>query len=241
MGLSSVEHSTELGSSILVWWGAAAQSTEPSCKALSIRLKAWCSEVEQTDRSGISRHLQRCCWLGVIPGFSSAATGHASSSSLYGAVISSSQWSIAAVRQSHDAGIPQPRAVRRSVGLPREVSSMARRNSTRSIAPLRLGSCFPTSRLRDGESLDTGSSSDSTGGDLRRRNFISTVFTAIHHAARWKGRIAAKRAEIAKYLHESLLRQIFCFSHIFRHSQTNGIHAFIVQLVEWQKACSSPR
>src|ERR1017187_7279500 len=55
---------------------------------------------------------------------------------------------------------------------------MARRNAMRSIAPQRLGSCFPTSRLRDGESLDTGPSSDSTGG-LRRRNFISTVFTAI--------------------------------------------------------------
>src|SRR6202521_3113128 len=49
----------------------------------------------------------------------------------------------------------------------------------RSIAPQRFRSSFSTSRLRDGESLDTGSSSDSTGGDLRRRNFISTVFTAI--------------------------------------------------------------
>jgi hypothetical protein len=30
-----------------VWCGAAAQSTEPSCKALSIRLKAWCSKLNR--------------------------------------------------------------------------------------------------------------------------------------------------------------------------------------------------
>src|ERR1700675_1511865 len=60
-------------------------------------------------------------------------------------------------------------------------SSTARRNEIRPIAPRRLRSYFPISRLRDGESLDTGSSSESTGGDLRR-NFISTVFTATRYS-----------------------------------------------------------
>lgn len=80
-------------------------------------------EIEvQTDRSEISRHLQRYRGLWVSVGFSSAETeGRASSSSLCGAVISSFRWSIAAIRQSHDAGIPQPRVVRRSAGLPRGV------------------------------------------------------------------------------------------------------------------------
>ena len=51
-------------------------------------------------------------------------------------------------------------------------SSMARPRAIRSIAPRRFRSSFSTSRLTDGESLDTGASSESTGGDLRR-NFIS--------------------------------------------------------------------
>src|ERR1700730_6180231 len=73
----------------------------------------------QTDRSGISRHLQRHRWLRVVAGFSSADTeSRASSVSLCGAVISSFRWSIAGVRQSHDVRIPQTRAVRRSAGLP---------------------------------------------------------------------------------------------------------------------------
>src|SRR5260370_35488981 len=55
---------------------------------------------------------------------------------------------------------------------------MARRNAIRSIAPNRLGSAFPTSRRKDGESDDTGSSRDSIGGALRRRSFINTGFTA---------------------------------------------------------------
>src|SRR5580698_9078735 len=58
---------------------------------------------------------------------------------------------------------------------------MARRNVIRSIAPLRHGSAFPTSRRSDGESDDTGSSRETIGGDLRRRSFISTVFTATRY------------------------------------------------------------
>src|ERR1039458_5126020 len=46
---------------------------------------------------------------------------------------------------------------------------MARRNAIRSTAPERLGSALPTSRLRDGDSAETGSSSESRGGVLRRR------------------------------------------------------------------------
>src|SRR6266853_889229 len=59
---------------------------------------------------------------------------------------------------------------------------MARRNAIRSIAPKRLGSAFPTSRRRDGDSEDTGSSRERIGGALRRRNFISTVFTATRYS-----------------------------------------------------------
>jgi len=44
-----------------------------------------------------------------------------------------------------------------------------------------------------------------------------------------------KRVEVAKYLHESVLRQVFCFSHIFRHPQTHRIHKLVVQLVECGK------
>src|ERR1700674_3674407 len=45
-------------------------------------------------------------------------------------------------------------------------SSMARRNTIRSIAPQRFRSSFLTSRLRDGDALDKGSSSETTGGGL---------------------------------------------------------------------------
>src|SRR5580658_8643563 len=58
---------------------------------------------------------------------------------------------------------------------------MARRNVIRSIAPLRRGSVFPTSRRREGDSDDTGSSRETIGGDFRRRNFINTVLTATRY------------------------------------------------------------
>ena len=137
----------------------------------------------RTDRSapGILRYLPRHRSLCVSARFSLWVTaGRASSSSLCGAVILSSQWSIEAVLRSRDARIPQPHAVRRSAGLPPGSSSMARPKAIRSIAPRRFRSCFSTSRLRDGESLDTGSSNQSIGGDLRRI-FISTVFTATRY------------------------------------------------------------
>ena len=50
-----------------------------------------------------------------------------------------------------------------------------------------------------------------------------------------KGGTATKRAEVTKHLDESLLRQVFCFSHIFRHPQTHRIHKLIMQLVECGK------
>src|SRR6202047_5552205 len=47
-----------------------------------------------------------------------------------------------------------------------------------------------------------------------------------------QGGTATKRVEVAKHLDESLLRQVFCFSHIFRHPQTHRIHKLVMQLVE---------
>src|SRR5260370_2353254 len=47
-----------------------------------------------------------------------------------------------------------------------------------------------------------------------------------------KGGTATKRVEVTKHLDESLLRQVFCFSHIFRHPQTHRIYKLIMQLVE---------
>src|SRR6266550_641924 len=79
-------------------------------------LKIW------TDRSrlGISPYFRPDRLPCVSGEFSvAAATDRASSALLYGAVISSFRWSIAAVRQSHDAGIPPPRADRRFAGIPR--------------------------------------------------------------------------------------------------------------------------
>src|SRR5258708_32147495 len=59
---------------------------------------------------------------------------------------------------------------------------MARHNAMRSIAPLRRGSAFPTSRRREGDSDDTGSSRETRGGALRRRNFMRTEFTATRYS-----------------------------------------------------------
>src|ERR1700676_3754358 len=60
--------------------------------------------------------------LWIIAGLSSAEIKvRASSSSLYGAVILSSQWSSAAVPRSRDARIPPTRADRRSAGILRAV------------------------------------------------------------------------------------------------------------------------
>src|SRR5437879_8097616 len=51
----------------------------------------------------------------------------------------------------------------------------------RSTAPDRLGSLFPKSRRNDDDSEETGSSKERTGGALRRRSFIRTVFTATRY------------------------------------------------------------
>src|SRR5260370_27994725 len=51
-----------------------------------------------------------------------------------------------------------------------------------------------------------------------------------------KGGTATKRVEVTKHLDESLLRQVFCFSHIFRHPQTHRIYKLIMQLAECGEA-----
>ena len=73
------------------------------------------------------------------------------------------------------------------------------------------------------------------GGDFRLRNFIRHGVHSNPVQPCGEGRIAAKRVEGAKHLNESLLHQIFCFSHISRHPQTDRIHTLIMQLVECGK------
>ena len=61
-------------------------------------------------------------------------------------------------------------------------SSRARRRAMRSTTPERSGSVLPKSRCSEGDSAAHGSSRDTVGGDLRRRSFISTVFTATRYS-----------------------------------------------------------
>jgi len=47
-----------------------------------------------------------------------------------------------------------------------------------------------------------------------------------------KGRIAAKRIDIAKHLQESFLSQVFRIGYVLRHLQADGVHTLLMQLEE---------
>jgi hypothetical protein len=51
-----------------------------------------------------------------------------------------------------------------------------------------------------------------------------------------KGCLAAKSADLAKELHEDILRQIFSLSYVPGHAQAEAVHATMVTLVKFLKS-----
>ena len=191
----------------------------------------------QRDRPCRSEQRQRCGYCRTASAFSVWETAdRAFSSSLCAVAISNCRPSNPAFWRSRDAGILRPRAERKSSGTPREApASRGAAQYDRSRLKSR-GSGFPISRFRDGESADTGSSSES-----KRRSLTAAQLHqhSVHRNPVEPGgecRIAAERADAAKYLQESFLGEIFGVGYILRHEQTDRIHTLLVESERaWQK------
>ncbi len=109
---------------------------------------------------------------------------------------------------------------------------MARRSASRSIAPERFRSAVPTSRLSDGDSADNGSSSESTGDDLRLPQLHQHGVHRDPLEPSGKGGVAAERLDIAKHLEEGFLSQVFGVGHILGHLQACRVNPLLMQLEE---------
>jgi len=90
----------------------------------------------------------------------------------------------------------------------------------------------PTSRLSDGDSADNGSSSESTGDDLRLPQLHQHGVHRDPLEPSGKGGVAAERLDIAKHLEEGFLSQVFGVGHILGHLQACRVNPLLMQLEE---------
>ncbi len=137
------------------------------------------------------------------------------SSSLYAAEISSSRWSIPEVALSRDADILQPRADRTSAGIRREIP---RRPGAEQCGRPRRLDWDPLFRSRVSEKANRpipARQDETNGGDLRRRNFINTVLTAIRYSQVENAESPRNELTLRNTCKKRFLSQVFRISDIF--------------------------